>query len=153
MQMDGSAHNKKRIRILLCNFDERFNEYVQGLYLGFVDLSPNEKNYDVIAIGEKGCPFMSVKVNGDVVFCPHEKPLPNQISCESLIDCGMNEKCSLTFSSVGDENAMLCINRDILYKGKRIEQSEKNFTLIPKLTLYDNIVLGGIASIYKNYLQ
>ena len=153
MQMDGNAHNKKHIRILLCNFDEKFNDYVQELYLGIVDLFPKENNYDVIAIGEKGCTFMPVNVSGDVVFCPYEKPLPHKICCESLIDCGMNEKCSLTFSSVGDESAMLCISRDILYKGKRIEQSEKSFTLIPKSTLYDNIVLGGLASIYKNYLQ
>lgn len=152
MPMDSKSPKLNSERILFFNFDKRFNEHIINLYKEIADFVPSQEHYGIIAMGESRTYRLPHTISGDVVFFSYEKPFPKELQCKSVIDCGMNKKCSLTLSSVGTEEAMLCINRDILYNGIRIEQSEKSLSLVPKLSLYDNIVIGGIDSITKKHL-
>lgn len=156
MKMDCRSHsqplNKTEASMLFMGFDEKFVDNIKDAFQDNADFTPRKLRYSIVALGEKDFEPSFPQIDCNVLFIPYERPLPQNFRSESAIDCGMNEKCSLTLSSVGIETAMLCIKRDIFYNGAKIEQSEKKISLIPKLSLYDNMVLGGIASMTKKYL-
>ena len=104
-----------------------------------------KKHYDIAAIGARsGDGPMYNNVNADMVICSDGARTPSAGS-GVYISCGMSPKATLSFSSVSDTDALLSINRDIPIGDKLLQRGEKRVALLPKLSLYDNLVLNALS--------
>ncbi len=94
---------------------------------------------DIAVIGERKAEHSLS--DADVIFCP-TGALPAGIKCGSAVSAGMDSKATLGFSSVGEENSFLCVNREIDFFGKKIIPGEYRVDMRRGVSLYENMVLG-----------
>jgi hypothetical protein len=62
-------------------------------------------------------------------------PIPHSI----LLRGGMNQEDPVTFSSIGDDTAMLCLQQEIFLMGKSIVPFEKKVPFDRNFSLYKNL--------------
>lgn len=66
-----------------------------------------------------------------------------------VITYGLNHKCTMTISSIGEENIMVALQREILDKyGKLMEIGEKKIKKIQHLDTYGNLAIFITKLIY-----
>lgn len=133
-------------------------EGVDVLFLGFgasflnkmdscrYDVVPKKSFYDIIAVSEKGN-FEPCHVSGGVLFCPQNSFLAEGIRCPVCVTCGMSRMCTLSFSSVRYDSAMLSLSRRIDGRGFSLLQGDCNVKYDSGLTLYENLVSSGLEMI------
>ena len=57
--------------------------------------------------------------------------------------CDMDPKSTLSFSSIGENEAMLCLNRGVFTARGRLEPQEKKVPYDRSLCLEDNLLLSA----------
>lgn len=62
-------------------------------------------------------------------------PIPGGI----LLRGGMNREDPVTFSSIGDDTAMLCLQQEIFFQGKSVVPFEKKVPFDRNFSLYKNL--------------
>ncbi len=70
-------------------------------------------------------------------------PIPNGI----LLRGGMNREDPVTFSSIGDDTAMLCLQQEIFIKGKSVVPFEKKVPFDRNFSLYKNLASSFTLSL------
>ena len=65
-----------------------------------------------------------------------------QINVSAVVSCGMNEKDTVTFSSIDNDRAVLCVQRDIFYGQIALECGEFPVNYDSNLPVWHNVVLG-----------
>ncbi len=68
----------------------------------------------------------------------------------NVISCGMESLDSVTFSSIGDENALACIRRRILFYDKSIEPCEFKVRFDTSRGIYYNLVVALLTLLSEN---
>ncbi|HBR30738.1 MAG TPA: hypothetical protein DD733_01510, partial [Clostridiales bacterium] len=84
------------------------------------------------------------EVSCEYVICPQSLELGGKIKCNGVITCGMNTRCTLSFSSIAYDKALLSVNRRIDHRNRSILQCEKHVDYYECLTVYENLVLQGL---------
>ncbi|MBQ9544390.1 MAG: hypothetical protein IJV00_04610 [Clostridia bacterium] len=78
------------------------------------------------------------------LFCG-EKTLSLDVSGvpDQTLWCAMDPKSTLSFSSIGDGEAMLCVNRGLYTARGKLEPQEKKVPYDRSLCLEDNLLLSA----------
>ena len=94
--------------------------------------------------------YRNRKVN--TCFCPSSRyfDVINSMRVQSAVSCGMRERDSITFSSIGENDAMVCLKRNILFVDSVYEPCEFRVEFDRKKGLYANLVLGTLEYFVKN---
>lgn len=137
MSMENNTHS-----ILLSGFQPPFLEFARQLFSFDIDLF-NEK-YDILVMGESGGDIKK-DIECRYVICPQSMKLDGIIKCRNVITCGMNTRCTLSFSSIDFNKALLSVNRRIDLEQKSIHQCERPVDYYEPLTVYENLVLQGLT--------
>lgn len=90
-----------------------------------------EKRWEVLALSEAGCRLLEGAPEAvcacGTVFLPSEwsRLASLQIRAERVVSCGLSPRDSLTFSSMGDRDAVVCVQRALLRPdGAQVEPQE-----------------------------
>ena len=70
--------------------------------------------------------------------------LPHGFFAECALSCGMSPRDTLTFSSLSEESALLCLTRSFVYGGRLYEPMEVRVRHLPTLSLYQNLTRAFI---------
>jgi len=134
-----TEHNTPNI--LLSGFQPPFLEFARQLFDFKTEIDISE--YDIIVMGESGSDIVG-EISCGFIICPQSMKLNGRIKCKSVITCGMNTRCTLSFSSIAYDKALLSINRRIDLEEKSIHQCEKPVDYYEPLTVYENLVLQAL---------
>ena len=63
------------------------------------------------------------------------------------VSCGMTPQSTLSFSSIGEDSAMLCLNRTICLKRRVLEPQERRVAYDRRLSVEENLLLAGVELI------
>ncbi len=91
----------------------------------------------------------------DTCFCPSSRffDVVSSISVKSAVSCGMRERDSVTFSSIGETDAMVCLKRRVNFLGVEFEPCEFRVPFDRTRGLYANLALGTLEYFVKNYKE
>ena len=89
----------------------------------------------------------------DTCFCPSSRfyDVVNSIKVKSAVSCGMRERDSVTFSCIGEDEAMICLKRRILFLDKEFDPCEFKIHFNRSRALYTNLALGTLEYLVNNY--
>jgi hypothetical protein len=127
--------------ILLSGFQAPFIDFASQLF-GF-ETKIQKDYYHIIAIGETGSE-LDGNISCGFIICPQSMKLSGKIKCNGIITCGMNTRCTLSYSSIDYNKALLSVNRRIDLDDRSIHQCEKPVEYYEPLTVYENLVLQGL---------
>lgn len=68
----------------------------------------------------------------------------------SAVSCGMEGLDSVTFSSISEDTALVCIRRPIVFKGKSFEPCEFKAKFNTKYGIYQNLVMSLVEHLVSN---
>lgn len=128
--------------ILLSGFHAPFIGFASQLFQ--FDTEKRKDYYRIIAIGETGSE-LDGNISCGFIICPQNIQLSGKIKCSGIITCGMNTRCTLSYSSIDYNKALLSINRRLDLDGRSIHQCEKPVEYYEPLTVYENLVLQGLS--------
>ena len=128
--------------ILLYGFGRRFPGFAQQLF--GLETNALYREYFIIVLGEAGYGLADELVC-DYIICPQSLELSGRIKCSSVITCGMNTRCTLSFSSIDGDKALLSVNRRIDFGEKSIHQCERPVDYYEAFSAYENLVLQGLT--------
>jgi len=128
--------------ILLSGFNQTFLDFAKQLFKYKLNNGSNE--FDIIVMDESGGDIFN-DINCKYIICPPSIKLHGKVKCNSVITCGMDNKCTLSFSSIDYDKALLSINRRIDLKIKSIHQCEKPVDYYEVLTVYENLVIQALS--------
>jgi len=115
----------------------------RNLSLLGLKIKKESSDADIAIIGENAAEKAAVKAL--MVFIPDSIVNSNIISCVSAVSAGMGPKATLSFSSIGDETAVLSVNREVDFFGNIICPCEIRVNFIKSLSVYENMVYGFLT--------
>lgn len=136
----SSEHNTPDI--LMSGFKKPFLDFAGQLFVFTTE--NNSLKREIIVVGEAGSDIDG-EITCDYVVCPQSIKLAGKIKCKSIITCGMNTRCTLSFSSISYDKALLSVNRRIDMGQKSIHQCERPVDYYEQLTVYENLVLQSLS--------
>ena len=106
-------------------------------------INVGKEKIDVLVL-RRNCD-VSAFLDSDIDVCIYERENLEKVrklnSARNLVSCGMHDFDSVTFSSMSDSCAMMCIRRTISFStGKTIIPCEIKSTFDNKVSIYDNLV-------------
>lgn len=89
----------------------------------------------------------------DTCFCPSSRyfDVISSMRVKSAVSCGMREKDSVTFSSIGETDAMVCLKRCVNFLNSEFEPCEFRVEFNRSRSLYANLALGTLEYFVKNF--
>lgn len=110
-------------------------------FLKYIDATHtvDKSEYKVLLIGESGRVEYNIS-KADTIICPSKITVSSPIKCTRIISCGMNPACTLSFSCIGKEKALLSLNRTL----NGIPPGEVYVKLKKDLSVYDNLVYQAL---------
>lgn len=89
----------------------------------------------------------------DTCFCPSSRffDVVSSMHVRSAVSCGMRERDSVTFSSIGETDAMVCLKRRVNFLDAEFEPCEFRVPFDRTRGLYANLALGTLEFFVKNY--
>ncbi len=89
----------------------------------------------------------------DTCICPSSRffDVISSMHVKSAVSCGMRERDSVTFSSIGESEAMICLKRRVNFLSFEFEPCEFRVPFDRKRGLYENLALGALEYFVKNY--
>ena len=116
-------------------------EMIEG-FCEIVALPP--KNIDVLVLEGNG--DMSAFADRNIDTCIFSNANALKIldlkNVNSAVSCGMQGLDTVTFSSISEDSALVCIRRRIIFCGKVIEPCEFKAPFYSHLGLYKNLVIS-----------
>ncbi len=90
--------------------------------------------------------------NVNTCFCPSSRyfDVVSTMKVKSAISCGMREKDSVTFSSISETEAMICLKRKIVFFDVEFEPCEFRVKFSRSRGLYSNLALGALKFFIYN---
>lgn len=135
----NSERNMPEILIIGCK--KPFLEFSKQLFDYETEIK--KSYYDFIVMGETGSK-VNFNISCGIAICPQSLKLNGKIKCGGVVTCGMNTRCTLSFSSIDYDKALLSINRRIDFDRNSIQQCEKPVDYYESLTIYENLVLQAL---------
>ena len=91
--------------------------------------------------------------NIDTCLCPSSRyfDVVSSMRVKSAVSCGMREKDSVTFSSIGESDAMVCLKRRVNFLSTEFEPCEFRVVFDRSRGLYANLALGTLEYFVKNF--
>jgi hypothetical protein len=91
--------------------------------------------------------------NVNTCFCPSSRyyDVISSMKVRSAVSCGMREKDSITFSSISETDAMVCLKRRVDFLNYQFEPCEFRVPFDRNRGLYANLALGTLEYFVKNY--
>ncbi len=89
----------------------------------------------------------------DTCLCPSSRyfDVISSMRVRSAVSCGMREKDSVTFSSIGENEAMVCLKRCVNFLSSEFEPCEFRVEFNRSRGLYTNLALGALEYFVKNF--
>ncbi|MBR5459265.1 MAG: hypothetical protein IKV53_00215 [Clostridia bacterium] len=121
---------------------------------GFTECRDNEEaTVDVLIVdgGANLDRFRQRRVN--TCLCPSSRyfDVIASMRVNSAVSCGMRERDSVTFSSIGEESAMVCLKRRVNFLDREFDPCEFKVPFDRGRGLYANLALGTLEYFVKNY--
>ena len=126
--MDTSKNN-----CLALGFSEEFYKILKA------DRVPQKEEYYLLLINEDKIADIPIRF-AHTVLCPEKVNITFPITCNNVVTCGMGMRCSVSFSSVGENSAVLSVSRKI----ENLLPCEIRVELKKNLSLYENIVYNTV---------
>ena len=109
-----------------------------------VDVKNIEKNIDIFVFNGNG--NIDAYVDTDIDVCIFEKSNINNLyklkKVRNAVSCGMELNDSVTFSSISEDTAVVCIRREILLPNKVVYPCEFKAPFNNDLGLYMNLAVS-----------
>ena len=103
------------------------------------DKVPAKEKYLLLLLNEEAACEIPVSFASTVV-CPDKISVTGVLRCENIITCGMSARSTLSFSSVGEDTAVLSLSRKI---GDTFP-CEIRVSLFKNLSIYENLVINAV---------
>ena len=89
----------------------------------------------------------------DTCICPSSRyfDVISSMHVRSAVSCGMREKDSVTFSRIGESDAMVCLKRRVNFLSAEFEPCEFRVNFDRTRGLYANLALGALEYFVKNF--
>lgn len=119
-------------------------------YRGQIIISKEEENADIILSDERhfsGSGFDASKI----VIASSDAIFPNDHAPKNLLLCGMHNADAITLSSIREDHAMLCIQREIEFEELKILPFETWIGFDRNYDIYKNISIGFITTLFDLY--
>ena len=126
--MDTSKNN-----CLALGFSEEFYKILKA------DRVPQKEEYYLLLINEDKTADIPIRF-AHTVLCSEKVNITFPITCNNVVTCGMGMRCSVSFSSVGENSAVLSVSRKI----EDLLPCEIRVELKKNLSLYENIVYNTV---------
>ena len=126
--MDTSKNN-----CLALGFSEEFHRVITA------DKAPEKNKYLLLLINEENACKIPIGFAATVV-CPDKISVTGVLRCENIITCGMSARSTLSFSSVGEDTAVLSVSRKV----GNLSPCETVVTINKKMSLYENLVINAV---------
>ncbi len=113
----------------------------------------NNKKADILIVDEYPCDVKPYeKIEAEACFLPIHRihDTIGRFKMKSAISCGMSSKDSITYSSINDEKALICIQRRIIFNGKAYEPCEFPVMLNKNISDYQNLIAGTLKYLILN---
>ncbi len=117
----------------------------------------DDENTSVDVLVVDGCTtlerFATRRVN--TCLCPSSRffDVVSSMRVRSAVSCGMRERDSVTFSSIGESEAMVCLKRRVNFLSREFEPCEFRVKFDRRRGLYTNLALGALEYFVKNYKE
>lgn len=101
---------------------------------------------DILIVDEHPCEKPCERLEAEACFLPIHR-IRDMIGCfrmKNAISCGMSSKDSVTYSSIGEERALICIQRKIIFLDKVYEPCEFPVFLHKNISEYQNLIVGTL---------
>ena len=119
--------------------------------MGNEKLSPTKENapFSDVVILPKGGTLSDSAPKKCALFLvdAEEKSLPEALSAAAALSCGMCAHDTVSFSSVSEKEAQLCLTRAFFFHNTLIEPQEKKVPFDPTLSLYQNLTRGLLLTL------
>ena len=112
----------------------------------FIEKARIGKNYDLIVSDQSYLPE-SIPYHTDLIFIPGHARFGSVPENLLLITGGMNQEDTVTFSSIREESAMLCLQKEIFYGKKIILPFESPVLFDRNYGLYHNLATGFLFAL------
>lgn len=83
----------------------------------------------------------------DCILIPGRREAPILSSCGQVLTGGMSRADPVTFSSIGEERALLCLQQEIVLCGQSIVPFERPIPFLRRYSLYKNLAAGFALSL------
>ncbi|MGM9658871.1 MAG: hypothetical protein ACI3W9_07795 [Eubacteriales bacterium] len=103
------------------------------------DTEPRKAEYELLLIGESG-EFHGKLERAETVVCPRRVTLDRPLPCSMAVTCGMTEDCTVSFSSISENSALLSLSRP--FSGRR--PCDVRVKLRQGVSVYENLVLQAV---------
>ena len=110
-----------------------------------VENARREISYDLILSDKKH--LRQIPFCANVFLIPGIADSPLLPTRGILLTGGMSHADSVSFSSIGEEDAMLCLQREIRLMERNIEPFEKKVRFNRNFSLYKNLASGFVLSL------
>lgn len=136
------ASQKRGIKIATLNS-------INGFYEIF---APPPKDIDILVLN--GDCDMSPFVDQNIDTCIFDSKNALKVlelkKVNSAVSCGMEGLDSVTFSSISEDTALVCIRRPIVFKGKAYEPCEFKASFNTKCGIYQNLAVSLVEYLVTN---
>ncbi|MBE6688671.1 MAG: hypothetical protein E7588_05270 [Ruminococcaceae bacterium] len=106
---------------------------------------------DIAALSANNC-VLPYDAEVLLVDSSHIPNITGNGRCKHIISCGMGEKDTLTFSAIGFDRSVLCVQRDIKMSNITLECGEFPVSYDERLSVWQNLVLGFCEAV-KPYFE
>lgn len=120
-------------KCLALGFSDEFYKVLKA------DRFPVQDEYYLLLINEDKTVEIPLRFVNTVI-CPEKVNINFPINCNNVVTCGMGLRCTVSFSSVGDDSAVLSVSRKI----ENLLPCEVRVDLKNNLSLYENIVYNTV---------
>lgn len=138
-------NNKKAV---LYGFKKSFAGYLKAEFenLDF-EIDPVSDEGELLIINENTVLSQS-EIKTKILIHPETNEGNTEIYCDIAISAGMSEKCTVNFSSIEYDSAMLSVNREIECNGKKLLPGEFQVDYIEEMTIYENLIINILEIIF-----
>lgn len=138
----------EKTNVLKKKLEAEISKYPFKDLIKIVSYDENEYS-DILLIDENMSLFKSDFSCNLCVLC-----LPISIEglkARSVVSCGMLLKDSVTLSSIGEEKAMLCLQRNVDFFGVILQPFEKSIPFDRSLSIYRNVSIAFLLLLLGEY--
>lgn len=107
---------------------------------------------DVLISDEKYL-FIGDNFQKTLIFAPSDSKISDSANRKNIFLCGMHLNDAVTFSSIGETSAFICLQKEMEFCGMKILPFESKVNFDRNYGLYKNISVGFIITLLDLYFS
>lgn len=120
---------------------------VLGRVNGYIEIfSPPPRNIDLLVVnGGEVTRFIDRNIDTCIFDSKYSSKVLELKNVNSAISCGMQGLDSVTFSSISEDTALVCIRRRIIFGKVAVDPCEFKTDFDPEVGIFHNLVISMIG--------